>query len=319
MKNIRFILTALLTGLFAIACEEKPIDDLSGVYDEIERYDFTAVTQQPTEKVGKGIKALVLDLKDAGGNTMNLRIGSAEWVLKAGTYAAAGTATADKTFAAVIGGTRKIVSGNLNVNLINDLYIFSGLLTTEDGKEIACNYRGALQFEIGEDDPEASGYTATLTVTPVYITDQNGQVTGIAPGVSKYAIAIADPNGNDAALFEAINVENLAAPALAGEYTVKDNAIEALSIASGMQMPQEWGGWSWGSYIVNPEGNKEFLSAGSKITISAATGSEGETLYSFSGSGLTTSLTMNADGSLTPGTLKEANIRFVSLQAAGDE
>lgn len=318
MKNIRFILTALLAGLFAVACEEKPIDDLSGVYDDIERYDFTAVTQQPTEKVGKGIKALVFDLKDAEGNTMNLRIGSAEWVLKAGTYAAAETATADKTFAAVVGGSRKIVSGNLNVNLINDLYIFSGLFAAENGEEIACNYRGALQFEIGEDDPEASGYTATLAVSPVYITDQSGQITGIAPGVSKYVFTIADPNGKDAALFETINVENLETPALAGEYTVKDNAIEALSIASGMQMPQEWGGWSWGSYIVNSGGNKEFLSAGSKITISVATSNEGETLYSFSGSGLMTSLTMNADGSLTPGTLTEANIPFVTLAAQGE-
>lgn len=300
MKNIRFILTALLTGLFAIACEEKPIDDLSGIYDDIERYDFTAVTQQPTEKVGKGIKALVFDFKDAEGHTMNMRIGSAEWVLKAGIYAAAETATADKTFAAVLGADRKVVSGNLNVNLMNDLYIFSGLLTTEDGKELQFNYRGALTFEIGVDDPEPSGYTATLTVTPVYITDQNGQVTGIVPGVSKYALAVNDPAGKEAALFEAINVENLEASALAGEYTVKDNAQEALSMASGMQMPQEWGGWAWGSYIVNPEGNKEFLAAGSKIVVSTAKSSEGETLYSFSGSGLQTVFGMNADGTLNP-------------------
>ena len=55
MKNIRFILTALLAGLFAVACEEKPIDDLSGVYDNIARYQFIAAEQQPTEKLGKGI------------------------------------------------------------------------------------------------------------------------------------------------------------------------------------------------------------------------------------------------------------------------
>ena len=320
MKNIRFILTALLASLFAVACEEQPIDDLRGVFDDIERYDFTAVEQLPTEKVGKGIKALIIHFKDAEGNTMKMRIGSAEWTLKAGTYAAVGSVTADKTFAAELGDARKIASGNLNINFMNDIYLFSGLLKTEDGTEIQCNYRGALTFEVGVDDPEASGYTAILSVSPVYITDQSGNVTGIAPGVSKYAFSISDPNGANIALFETINAENLDAAALAGEYTVKDNALEAWSMASGLQMPQEWGGWSWGSYIVNAEGGKEFLSAGSKITVSAVDGIEGNKLYSFTGSGLSTSLTMNADGSITPGTLKEIGIKFVTLlQSTGIE
>ncbi|HUN14287.1 MAG TPA: hypothetical protein PKZ47_04570 [Alistipes sp.] len=315
MKNIRFILTALLAGLFAVACEEKPIDGLSGTYDNIERYNFTEVKQQPTEKLGKGIKALVIDLKDAAGHSMQMRIGSAEWVLKAGTYAAAETVAADKTFSAVLGESRKVVSGNLNVNLVNDMYIFSGLLTAEDGTEVQCNYRGALTFEIGEDDP--SGYTAMLAISPVLITDQSGQVTGTVPGVSKYAFTISDPDGNNVAMFEMINAENLEAPALAGEYTVKDNAQDALSMASGMQMPAEWGGGSWGSYLVNPKGTKEFLKAGSKISIILAKATGGGHLYSFSGSGLKTMLTMNADGSVTSGTLTEVNIKFATLQLAG--
>ncbi len=318
MKNIRFILTALLAGLFAVACEEKPIDGLSGTYDNIERYNFTEVKQQPTEKLGKGIKALVIDLKDAAGHSMQMRIGSAEWVLKAGTYAAAETVAADKTFSAVLGESRKVVSGNLNVNLVNDMYIFSGLLTAEDGTEIQCNYRGVLAFEIGVDDPEPSGYTAVLAISPVLITDQSGQVTGTVPGVSKYAFTISDPDGANVALFEAINAENLQAPALAGEYTVKDNAQDALSMASGMQMPAEWGGFSWGSFVANPTGTKEFLAAGSEITVSVAESLEGEKLYSFSGSGLKTTLTMNGDGTVTSGTLTECNIKFATLQQAGN-
>lgn len=318
MKNIRFILTALLAGLFAAACEEKPIDDLSGTYDNIERYNFTEVKQQPTEKLGKGIKALVIDFKDAAGHSMQMRIGSAEWVLKAGIYAAAETVAADKTFSAVLGESRKVVSGNLNVNLVNDMYIFSGLLTAEDGTEIQCNYRGALTFEIGVDDPEPSGYTAMLIVSPVNITDQTGQVTGTVPGVSKYMFVISDPNGANAAYFEAINAENLDAAALAGEYTVKDNAQEALSMGSGAQMPADWGGFSWGSYIVNTAGAKEFLMAGSKVAISVAESLAGEKLYSFSGSGLKTMITMNADGSVTSGTLTEWNIKFATLQMAGN-
>lgn len=319
MKNIRFILTALLAGLFAVACEEKPIDDLSGTYDNIERYNFTEVRQQPTEKLSKGIKALVIDFKDAAGHSMQMRIGSAEWVLKAGTYAAAETVAADKTFSAVLGESRKVVSGNLNVNLLNGMYIFSGLLTAEDGTEIQCNYRGVLTFEIGVDDPEPSGYTAVLTTTPVYITNQSGQVTGVVPGVSKYMFVISDPNGANAAYFEAINTENLDATALAGEYTVKDNAQEALSMASGSAMPGgDWGEISWGSYIVNHEAKKEFLMAGSKVAISIAESLEGEKLYSFSGNGLKTTFGMDSSYAPIPGTLSETNIKFATLQLAGN-
>ena len=314
MKNIRFILTALLAGLFAVACEEKPIDDLSGVYDNIARYQFTAAEQQPTEKLGKGIKALIVNLKNAAGDAMQMRIGSAEWVLKPGNYTATGTVAADKMFSAVVNGSKKIVSGTLNVNLINDLYIFSGLLTAEDGTEVQCNYRGALTFEIGVDDPEPSGYTAVLAISPVFITDQSGQVTG----VSKYAFTISDPDGANVALFEAINAENLQAPALAGEYTVKDNAQEALSMASGSYMSGDWGEVSWGSYIVNPEAKKEFLMAGNKVTISVAESLEGEKLYSFSGSGLKTTFGMDSNYAPIPGTLSDVNIKFATLQMAGN-
>lgn len=316
MKTIRFIFTALLAGLFFAACEEKPIDELSGIYDNIDRYHFTEVQQQPTEKLGKGIKALPINFKDAEGNSMEMRIGSADWAPKAGIYTATRTLAADKTFSAVLGDKRKVVSGNLNINLIDGMYIFSGLLATEDGSEIQCNYRGALSFEVGVDDPEPSGYTTVLTVQPVFQTDQSGQVTGVVPGVAKYTFVITDPNGAEAAMFETVNTENLQAPALAGTYEVKDTAEEPLSMASGTKLPAEWGGWSWGSYAVNSQGTKEFLQAGSRITVSVAQSSEGEMLYSFSGSGLKTMLTMNGDGSITAGSLTEIDIRFSTLQQA---
>ena len=157
-----------------------------------------------------------------------------------------------------------------------------------------------------------------LIVSPVNITDQSGQVTGTVPGVSKYAFTISDPDGNNVAMFEMINAENLEAPALAGEYTVKDNAQDALSMASGMQMPAEWGGGSWGSYLVNPKGTKEFLKAGGKISIILAKATGGGHLYTFSGSGLGTTLGMNVDGSFNPGELTETAIKFVTLQQAGN-
>lgn len=89
-------------------------------------------------------------------------------------------------------------------------------------------------------------------------------------------------------------------------------------MASGTQMPADWGGFSWGSYIVSPEAKKEFLMAGNKVTISVAESLAGEKLYSFSGSGLKTMITMNADGTVTSGTLTECNIKFATLQMAGN-
>jgi len=312
MKNIRFILTILLAGFIAVSCDEKPIDDLSGVYDDIARYDFTTAEQKPTEKLGKGIKALVLTFKDAGSHALALRIGSAEWVLKANTYAATDTITADKQFSAVLDGSETVVGGNLNINLINGVYIFTGLLETADGQEFQCNYRGELSFEIGEDDPEASGYTIQYSVAPVFITDAQGQPTGTVPGVMQYTFTVSDPNGKPAGQFVAINAENKQPWELGGTYTIKENAAEAESMANGYKLPAEWGGWSGGTYAVDDQGVAQYITVG-QITIAVAEDIEGNKLYSFSGTGLTTTLGMNADFSSTPGTLTEVKIRFATI------
>lgn len=314
MKNIRFILTALLAGFIAAACDEKPIDDLSGVYDDIARYDFTTVEQHATEKLGKGIKALVLTFKDAENHALALRIGSAEWVLKANTYAATPAVAADKQFSAVLDGSKTVSEGKLNVNLINGVYIFSGLLKTADGQEFQCNYRGALAFEIGEDDPEASGYTIRFSAQPVYLTDAQGQLTGTVPGVMQYTFVVADPKGAPAGQFVAINVENMEASQLGGTYTIKENATEAGTMANGWKLPAEWGGWSGGSYAVDDKGVAQFITAGT-IAVKVDEDAEGTKLYSFSGTGLTTTLGMNGDGSSTPGTLSEVKIRFATIVA----
>lgn len=312
MKNIRFILTLLLAGMFAVSCNEKPIDDLSGVYDDIARYEFTAAEQMPTEKLGKGIKALVINFKDDKGNTVGMRIGSAEWTLKANTYAATESVAADKEFSATINGTDAVTSGNLNINLIGETYIFSGLLSTQQGKELQFNYRGALTFEIGEDDPEPSGYTIQLTTAPVYTVDAMGQPTGVVEGVMQYTFAVSAPNGTPAGMFVVINRDNLDPSQLGGAYTVKENATEIGSMANGWKLPAEWGGWSGGSYAVDDNGTMQYLTAG-EITISVADSIDGDKLYSFSGSGLSTTLGMNADGSSTPGTLSEVGIRFAII------
>ncbi|MCM1150624.1 MAG: hypothetical protein NC209_00665 [Alistipes sp.] len=316
MKNIRFILTALLIGFIAVSCDEKPIDDLSGTYDDIARYDFTTVEQHATEKLGRGIKALVLTFKDADGHALEMRIGSAEWVLKANTYAATAAVAADKEFSAVLDGKEAVASGNLNVNLINDLYIFSGLLSTADGREFQCNYRGALAFEIGEDDPEASGYTIRFSAQPVFLTDAMGQVAGTVPGVMQYTFVVSDPAGTPAGQFVVVNAENMEASQLGGTYTVKENATEAGSMANGWKLPADWGGWSGGSWAADDRGAAQYITAG-RIAIAVAEDAEGNKLYSFSGTGLTTTLGMNADGSSMPGTLSEVKIRFATIVVDG--
>lgn len=322
MKKI-FSLYMLLAAVLLGACEES-LDDLTGRYD-IDRYNFTEVGDQSTDKLAKGIKSLNMTLSDAEGNALALSFGSREWTLQNGTYTVAnevsGAMQAAATLTTADGQQAQLAAGDINVTMIGaDSYDIDGLLQTAGSEHVKVHFRGAISFEIGVDDPEASGYVAVLSVSPVYITDQSGQVTGVVPGMSKYAITISDPDGRDAAMFETINVENLDPAALAGEYTIKDNAQEALSIASGAKLPQEWGGWSWGSYLVNASGSKEFLVAGGKITISVVDGMEGGKLYSFAGSGLTTMLTMNADGSITGGTLSEVNIKYVTmLQSTGYE
>ncbi|MDE6711979.1 MAG: hypothetical protein K2J53_06245 [Alistipes sp.] len=310
MKNIRFILIALLAGL--AACSEKPIDDLSGKYDDIARYHFTTAEQHATEKLRRGIKALPLTLRDADGHVLEMRIGSAEWILKATTYTATGQVAADKEFSAVLDGAATVASGNLNVNLMNGIYIFSGLFATADGREFQCNYRGSLSFEIGVDDPEPSGYTIRFSSQPVFTTDQSGQVTGTVPGVMQYTFVVSDPAGEPAGQFVVINGENLESSALGGTYTIQGNASESGQMADGWKLPDSWGGMSGGTYAVDEEGVKQFITGG-RIAISIAKSSEDETLYSFSGSGLTSTLGMNADFSSTPGTLSEVNIRFATI------
>lgn len=312
MKNIRFILTALLAGFITVSCDEKPIDDLSGAYDDIARYEFTTVEQHETEKLGKGIKALVLTFKDAENHALALRIGSAEWMLKANTYTATAAVSADKQFSAVLDGSEAVASGNLNINLMNDVYIFSGLLATSGGREFQCNYRGPLSFEIGEDDPEASGYTIRFSAQPVVQTDAAGQPVGVVPDVMQYTFAVSDPNGAPAGQFVAINAENKEPWELGGTYTIKENAAEAGSMANGWKLPDDWGGFSGGSYAVDDQGIAQFITAG-QIALAVAQDVDGNKLYSFSGSELTTTLGMNADFSSTPGTLSEVNIRFAAI------
>ena len=207
-------------------------------------------------------------------------------------------------------GNNGFVAGNLEVTLLNGIYYLDGLFQGADGKQYSCDYKGAISFVIGEDDPEASGYTAVLSTSPVFLTDESGQVTGVVPGVMKYSFAVSDPAGNGVAQFDLINKENLALEAVAGSYSVT-GTTDPGSMDAGNALPAEWGGFSWGSYFM-ANNAKQFI-AGGTLDITVATGMEGEILFSFAGKDLNTTLGMDATGAQLPGTATDVDFRFVTV------
>lgn len=319
MKKI-FQLTALLMLCFLGACSEDALDGLSGKYD-MERYVYKKIVGQSTEKLRKGVKQLNLKFADEAGNEWDLRLGSKDWVLQNGIFQAKllekseenETMPKDPLTAGLlysIVGQDTIASGDVEVTLLGDTYYIDGLFMSKTGKRYSCDYKGSISFEVGVDDPEASGYTALLVVSPVYELDANNQPVGIIPEVAKYSFTVSDPNGNGVAQFDLINKENLAVEALAGSYSVTGTSDPG-SMDAGNALPAEWGGWSWGSYFVDKNA-KQYI-AGGTLEIAVATGMEGETLLSFSGKELNTTLGMDATGAQIPGTATDVDIRFVTV------
>jgi len=328
MKKI-FQLTALLMLCFLGACSEDALDGLSGKYD-MERRVYNEIVAQSTDKLGKGVKQLNIKFADQVGNEWDLRLGSRDWVLQNGIFQAKllekseedetmpkEPLTAGLLYSIVEQDT--IASGDVEVTLLGDTYYIDGLFMSKTGKQYSCDYKGSISFEVGVDDPEASGYTTILTTSPVYLLDANNQPIGVVPGVSKYSFAVSAPDGNSVAQFDLVNNENMTLEALAGNYSVNtENPNAPGSMDAGNALPAEWGGWSWGSYFV-ANNVKQYI-AGGTLTITAATGMEGETLFSFSGKGLNTTLGMDATGAQIPGTAADADYRFVTvLQSTGFE
>ena len=313
MKHL-YKLVMLLALCVMGACSEDSIEDLQGRYD-MARYEMTQVTNQPTEKLKKGIKAINLELKDANGQQAELRFTTKEWVLPNGVFTFVEKPTQDKEMCIELQGVQ-IASGDMEVTLLGSTYYLNGLFVTNDGKQVSLKYKGALSFEIGEDDPEASGYTAILSVQPVYLTDQNGQVTGIVPGMSQYIFNINDPAGAPAASFVAVNKENLSLEELMGNYAVAGTNAE-FTMANGWKLPDAWGGWYGGTWF-DAEGTKQFVTEGT-ISITSVDGIEGGKLYTFEGKNLTTIIGMDGNTYQSiPGTATEVKIMFVTvLQSTG--
>lgn len=301
MKQIRYILMLLVMIGFT-ACDSDSIDGLSGKYNDITFFDFSNVTVLPTEKLGKGVKALNTTFGDASCN-MTLRFGSKEWVLGEGTYALVPDVSTAGTYSGTINGSA-ITSGNMDVSLVGETYFINGLVKTADGKEYKAYYKGPMSFIIGEDDPEPSGYTLSIQTSTVEIMDWTTWQTTSYPDVTKYSITICDPNGAQVAYFDVINGNDKTADQLTGTYTIVGDAHEAMQISAGYSIPDY--GMAGGTAYLDDAGKMQYLTGGT-VEITTATGIDGSTLYSFKGTSLNTIDITGATGS------GSFNIMFVSI------
>lgn len=319
MKKIyRLLLLPLAAMMWS--CSDDVIDDLGGTYNEnLYRYSFTTAKTKETEKLKKGLKYLNIELDNNNGTTFSLRVVSREWVLQPGVYKPWSgpldqqpvaneflgfAADADQAYGF-------ITEGDLEVNMAGTDYDISGILTGGDGRRYVIRYHGPLTFVVGVDDPEPSGYTVTVKVDPVTVTDYTTWQTTVIPGVSKYTLSITDPSGADAAFFEAVNKEGLSTSDLAGKYTIAGTPTEPWLIDNGWLVPDY--GMAGGAYVVSPTGEKQYLTQGD-ITIETVTGITGETLYNFTGSDLTYITAAGGNGTTN------VSIRFATcLEKSGTE
>lgn len=286
------------------ACGNDAIDDLQGTYSDMTICNTTNATVKETTKLGKGIKSLNVDFDNAG-TTFSLGFRSSEWTLQNGTYTIADDIASGKC-TATVNGTR-MTSGDADVNVIDGKYYVSGLFADANGKRYKLDYKGLMEFVIGVDDPEPSGYTMTIQTTQVSEYDwSTGQAT-VYEGVSKYSLTVTSPDGAPSLYLDLVNVENIAAPSLAGTYTVQGSSHEAWYCDNGWTYPAY--GMAGGSYYVDASGTVQYITSG-QITISTATASDGATLYSISASGLGTT---TADGNTVTAT-GAFNVKFISCK-----
>lgn len=302
-RYLGFMLWLVVAGLGFTACNDDALDDLQGVYSDMQIYQSNEATVQPTTKLKKGIKSLNVDIKDAQGNDITVNFGSSEWILPSATYTIS-DAVANKTCIVKVNG-ETMQSGDIDVTLYSGVYYFSGLFTNAAGKRVKLDYHGSLTFEVGVDDPEASGYTFAIATSPVmsYVW-ATGQTT-FFPDVTKYVMTVKSPEGKVVASLEAVNSNNLQAEGLAGTYTIQSGSTAPWLMDNGYAMPAY--GVFGGSYFVDDAGNQQYISSGT-IVIETAKDAEGMSLFTFSGSDLGTVDATGAEGT------GKFTVKFASLE-----
>lgn len=269
----------MLCVLFAmVGCTDSAVSDLQGLFDEVQQCEFHKAAVAPTDKLRKGVKALNINLTGEGNQAMTLRMGSKEWVLGSGSFASVAEVTAGNTYSGTINGAA-IAEGDIDVNVVDTVYYLNGLVKTADGKAYHVSYRGPLAFVVGQDDPEASGYTMSVQSQPVTVMDMTTYQQSVIAGLTKYIVSFTDPEGKPAGAFELVNKENMKPSELVGTYKIQGNPAAAGLCGNGYVVPQY--NVAGGSYFADAKGNKQYLSAGDVI-LSAAKDGEGHVLYTIS-------------------------------------
>lgn len=311
MTKYNSILSIALAAITLTACNDNAIEGLNGDYANMAICNTTTATVQPTTKLGKGIKSLNIDFNDTQNHKFSIGFRSSEWTLPGGTYTVSDAIAQGKCQAAADGV--QLTSGDADINIIDGKYYISGLFADAQGNRYKLDFKGQLEFAIGEDDPEPSGYQMTMTQQPVTSYDWSTGQTTVYDGVTKYSITMMSPDGGASLYLDLINTTGTAAADLAGTYNVQGNSHEAWLCDNGWVVPAY--NMAGGSYYVDQNGVKQYITSG-QIVVSTAKSSEGATLYNFSATGLGTT---TADGKTTS-TSGSFSIKFATfLEATGTE
>lgn len=304
MKRYMKMLAAALAVISLTACGNDAIDDMEGTYSDMTICNTTTASVQNTTKLGKGIKSLNVDFANAG-TTFSVGFRSSEWILQDGTYTIASDIASGKCTATVNG--TQMTGGDADVNIIDGKYYVSALFTDAGGKRYKLDYKGTMEFAVGVDDPEPSGYTMAIQTSAVSAYDWSTGQTTVYEGVSKYSLTVTSPTGAPSLYLDLVNAENIATPSLAGTYTVQGSSHEPWYCDNGWTYPAY--GMAGGSYYVDASGTVQYITSG-QITVTTATATDGTTLYSISASGLGTT---TADGN-TVTTSGSFNVKFISCK-----
>ena len=310
-KYIGSIFSLFIAGLCFTACDNDALDGMQGVYADMQNYTSQEATVQPTTKLGKGIKALNVDIKDVKGTAIQISFGSTEWILPAASYTVAET-VANKTCVVKVNG-EAMKSGDIDVSLIGGKYYLNGLFANAAGQRVKLNYVGELAFVVGQDDPEASGYMMMIDEQQVTSYDWATGQTTVFPGVTKYSVSVTSPEGATTLYLDLINASGNTATGIVGTYTVQGNAHDAWLCDNGWVVPDY--NMAGGSYYVDASGVKQYITSG-QIEVSTAMSSEGAALFNLVAKNLGTT---TADGKTTS-TTGSFSVKFASLmQATGTE
>lgn len=289
--NKLYIIGFLISACLSLAsCNDDSIDGLSGEYD-MNRYQFTSCENLPTDKLGKGVKALNFTLSD-GNHTGKIKVASSEWILPSGTYNVEPEVKTNGTMSVSFDGV-DMYEGKMDVSIVGDVYLLNGLFKDATGKSYLLNYKGAMDFVVGIDDVEPGN--EWIYVYESEVKDANGWVV---ENLTKYSVWVNDAEGNNLLMVDLINRPGLTFDELIGQYSFQSYPGEAWLADVGWV----WGEWNGGSFFVDSDNTKQFILEG-KIDVTSALATNGQRVYSFNGANL---LTILADGKNSSGSFSIA-------------